>query len=381
MALLLELHGDLPDEFPADERRLYIFACSRKPCVRKPGCIRAFRATRKVEIEQQQPGEKPAGETKEDKEEAAQAPKPDLGASLFGASSLTGNISANANPFSSQPSNGNDRNSNSNPFAAPAPAPADPPKPSTEDLSETFADKVRISLPDAPTTTKKNTNNLTTPPEKSSSKEPWPLQSAFPPAYPHYYLDAEHESLSRPATPTIPKNVTIDAADENNGAGNNSAELKDTFESELDKAFLRFSTRLAHNPEQVLRYEFRGEPLLYSYTDDIGKLLHPHPQHQPQGHITTTAATSTTQNGLSSKIPRCQYCTSPRVFELQLVPHAISMLEVGREKLGLDAKDDAGMEWGTVILGVCGGDCRPEEVGVTGWREEWVGVQWEELMK
>ena len=151
--------------------------------------------------------------------------------------------------------------------------------------------------------------------------------------------------------------------DEEGGA---TADLKDTFESELDKAFMKFSTRLAHNPEQVLRYEFRGTPLLYSYKDQVGKRLH---VDHANGKVTTTGA---------SGMPRCEYCGSERVFELQLVPHAISVLEDGREGLGL-GEGDAGMEWGTIILGVCAKDCVPQRVGQIGWREEWAGVQWEEM--
>jgi pre-rRNA-processing protein TSR4 len=37
------------------------------------------------------------------------------------------------------------------------------------------------------------------------------------------------------------------------------------------------------------------------------------------------------------------------------------------------------MEWGTIILGVCAKDCAPQKIGVVGWREEWAGVQWEEM--
>ena len=72
-------------------------------------------------------------------------------------------------------------------------------------------------------------------------------------------------------------------------------------------------------------------------------------------------------------MPHCPNCSAPRVFEVQLVPHAIAELEVEEE--GMD-----GMEWGTVILGVCGSDCgeRGIEAGRWGWVEEWVGVQWEE---
>ena len=149
MLLLLELHGDLPDHFPNDERRLYMFGCPRKPCNRKPGSIRAFRATRKVSLAQTQQ-QKPA----EEKEAPAPAlaaeakPKPaDLGASLFGTTSLTNTVSSNPNPFSS--STGGD--SPANPFAAPTPVPAPATDKTKTDaanaLAETFADKVRVSSP------------------------------------------------------------------------------------------------------------------------------------------------------------------------------------------------------------------------------------------
>ncbi|RAK99882.1 small subunit rRNA maturation protein TSR4 [Aspergillus ibericus CBS 121593] len=366
MLLLLELHGDLPNDFPHDERRLYIFSCPRKPCNRKPGSVRALRATRKLKIEQPpQPKKEEKPEPTEEKKTDPPAPKQDLGASLFGSSSLTGSVSASANPFSSGASSGLP----SNPFAAPAPSPglsSQPAKPaqttpsSTKTLSESFADKVRVSSP--PPTTQ--------PPEASGPSAPWPSQSEFPAPYTQFYLDAEYETMSRPSTPTIPANVTIDNTEEEGAGG--SGELKDAFESELDKAFIRFSTRLGHNPEQVLRYEFRGTPLLYSHADAVGKRLHDPKNPSPGARVTTVAA--------SNRIPRCEYCGSERVFEFQLVPHAISVLEEGRD-VGLGPKDDAGMEWGTIILGVCSKDCGPKEVGVVGYREEWAGVQWEEPTK
>lgn len=59
------------------------------------------------------------------------------------------------------------------------------------------------------------------------------------------------------------------------------------------------------------------------------------------------------------------------------MPHAIAELEVEGEEDGLE-----GMEWGTVVLEVCGRDCAERGVGgrdgEVGWVEEWVGVQWEE---
>lgn len=82
--------------------------------------------------------------------------------------------------------------------------------------------------------------------------------------------------------------------------------------------------------------------------------------------------------GGGGRIPRCEACGAKRAFELQLVPHAIAVLEEGREGIGLGPKDDPGMEWGTLIVGVCSVNCGADQVGVADWREEWVGVQWEE---
>jgi pre-rRNA-processing protein TSR4 len=148
-------------------------------------------------------------------------------------------------------------------------------------------------------------------------------------------------------------------------------EEKQLFESSMDKTFQRFADRLAQNPEQVLRYEFGGQPLLYSSTDVVGKMLDPHYNSRNSGSKVTTGNRDTATNGM----PRCQNCGAERVFELQLVPHAITMLEED-EDVGLE-----GMDWGTVILGVCSKDCtsRDTREGEVGYVEEWVGVQWEEL--
>ncbi|KAL4779574.1 programmed cell death protein 2 [Aspergillus varians] len=367
MLLLLELDGELYEHFPDADRRLYIFSCPRKACNRKPGSVRALRATKRHKSHQpHQPQkiEKQENQEPEKKEvEQPQAPKPDLGASLFGSATLINSVSANANPFSSKPASSTQ---SSNPFAVPVAGPvptpgnnssAKAPAPDTNTLAETFADKVRVSSPPPPTQSA----------EPTGPPVPWPERSEFPEPYANFYIDAEGESIERPENLEIPENVTIDTEDTEGGAG--GADAKDTFESEIDKAFLKFSTRVGHNPEQVLRYEFRGAPVLYSHTDAVGKRLH--------GSSPAKVGGVTTVSSGASSMPRCESCGSERVFELQLVPHAISVLEEGREDVGL-GKDDGGMEWGTIIMGVCNRNCGPEKVGVVGWREEWAGVQWEE---
>ena len=206
---------------------------------------------------------------------------------------------------------------------------------------------------------------------------PWPSQSSFPAPYPTYHLDADYETLSPESPSSIPASARVDndfdiAESSAGGSGATNKEDKEAFESSLDKIFQKFADRVAQNPEQVLRYEFRGQPLLYSKSDAVGKLLAPH-QSQP---VSIAKVQSTSASGTSG-IPRCGNCGAERVFEVQLTPHAIAELEA--EETGLE-----GMDWGTVILGVCGKDCVPPGTrigdGEVGWVEEWTGVQWEEVV-
>lgn len=85
------------------------------------------------------------------------------------------------------------------------------------------------------------------------------------------------------------------------------------------------------------------------------------------------AATTTKGAAQPNRVPPCENCGGKRVYELQLTPHAISVLEAEEE--GME-----GMEWGTVVVGACDRDCveRGVEGGKVGWVEEWVGVSWEE---
>ena len=197
----------------------------------------------------------------------------------------------------------------------------------------------------------------TTSPQYSSSNLPWPSPAPKSSNFPRYYLDADYEALDgRPDE--IDGQVTAFEMDE--FANRNSGPAEDdagVFESTLDKAFQSFADRLAHNPLQVLRYEFGGSPLLYSDTDEVGKMLH----------------VSSKPETIKKQMPPCSNCRTARVFELQVTPQAISELEV--DEPGLD-----GMDWGTLIVAVCKNDCLPAgtEHGRTGYIEEWIGAQWEE---
>ncbi|KAK2743234.1 hypothetical protein FQN57_004923 [Myotisia sp. PD_48] len=366
MPLLLQLNADLPEIFLHDERWLYIFGCTKRTCNRKQGTVRALRAVKRHKIAHKaNPTPTQENTSGNIPQEAAREPNRNIGADIFGIKPSPNLSSGNINPFSTSPS---PLATPSNPFAPLPPtstlAAVPPQKPDDEQtLSETFADKVRISPEDS--------QPFTPAPELPRPLEPWPDQSAFPTPYPCYFLDSDYEVLCEKPETTLPSGVQVEPLEIEPETGSSSKkggdiEDKGLFESALDKSFLRFSTRLAHNPEQVLRYEFGGLPLLYSVTDEVGKLFVPEDQ-QAQGKLK------------KHKIPRCQSCGNARVFEVQLVPQAITILEEGREGIGLGPTDDPGMEWGTVILGVCEANCADQE-GVVEWKEEWVGVQWEERM-
>ena len=342
MALLLQLNAELPERFPGHERRLYVFACTRKTCRRKEGSVRVLRSVRVWEDDAAAQTEAQPDKAETREESKPKNDGPGLGEALFGTKTLGGSaaggnpFSTNANPFSSSsgPSNPfSSGSSSSNPFSS-QPAKDTSADTSAQTLSKTFAETLSLNTP---------------PPQPQPPQEPWPETASQPKPYPVLYLaDADFETLD-PTPTAIPENARMEDAD----APEPSILDREAFESAMDAAFQKFADRLAQNPEQVIRYEFAGVPLLYSKTDAVGDKL----------------------SGKAG-IPGCANCGGRRVFEVQLTPNAIAELEA--DDLSLE-----GMEWGTIIVGVCEKDCLPRqtEKGEVGYLEEWAGVQWEELPK
>lgn len=396
MSLLLQLNGDLPEHFPGHERRLYLLTCRRRTCLRKQGSVRGFRGVRVSPVEEKAKSKGKGMEPNDRDEQITKGTQQNIGNNLFG-TSATSSLNGNLNPFSTSSAQ------NTNPFSAPTNAITNttanpfattttplppltslsskpPQRPTTPDLPSTFASKARLSTPP--------------PPPQPAPTETWPPQSSFPRPYPTSHLDADYETISKPPTPPIPPTANANTSpptDDHLPPGVSPTPAPDdddpSFESTLDKPFLRFADRLSQNPLQVLRYHFRGDPLLYSKTDPVGKLFSPPSASQTpnananvNARITTVSSTTTTTTGKAGMMPGCGSCGAQRVFELQLTPRAIVELEEGAE-VGLE-----GMEWGTVVLGVCGRDCEGRGVGGVGgegegrvgYVEEWVGVQWEE---
>ncbi|KAM0327238.1 hypothetical protein ACHAQA_006373 [Verticillium albo-atrum] len=368
MVLLLQLNGELPEKFPGHDRRIYVFSCRKQACRRKQGSIRALRGTRiSKEAAAAAAAAKEAKAAEEARKKAeANKPKndgPGLGDALFGAKSGAsgGNpFASSANPFSSN-SAGSGASSNpfgsassSNPFASPSATPKpDAPKTETpkaeevtpKDLSKTFAETLSL-------------NNTQKPAGPPPAPEPWPESAKLPKPYPVSYLSEADYEILEPEPPAVPQNVSMEVDDTPGDAGPGSGLDKDVFESSMDAMFQKFADRLAQNPDQSIRYEFGGQPLIYSKKDAVGKVL--------------TAAAAVGRSGM----PGCGNCGAGRVFEVQMTPQAITELE--SEELGLE-----GMDWGTVIVGVCEADCQERTVGdgEAGYLEEWCGVQWEELQQ
>lgn len=338
--------------------------------------MRVLRGSRGSATSSGKKGEKEnEGAKKEDVKKEEVKPKINIGETLFGTKGKEGrqNPFANGGGGKENPFSTGGSTSKANPFSTSsttvqnpfAPKPSSPPSkptpsPSTEvatTLPQTFASALSLNNPPS-----------NGPPP---IPEPFPTDSkAYPTPYPKLYLvDADYEILDKQPLEKmeIPQVMDIDEGSSSGGGGK---EDKEVFESTLDTAFQKFADRVGYNPEQVLRYEFNGSPLLYSTTDTVGRLLSPSSLGSASGNEKVKTTSGASGGG---GIPRCTLCGGKRNFECQLTPHAIMELEHDEE--GLD-----GMEWGTIIVGVCAGDCVPSYVreGEVGWVEEWVGVQWED---
>ncbi|KAK3939359.1 TCP-1/cpn60 chaperonin family-domain-containing protein [Diplogelasinospora grovesii] len=360
MVLLLQLNGELPDKFPGHERRLYVFACRRKSCRRREGSIGAVRGVRVS------PDAAKVVESKSTAKVDSPGPKPTttgLGDALFGARPAT---APSSNPFAPKTAS-----ASTNPFAPKPAAGTGHPIGSTQpakDLTETAVIKAEAAVEAAKDLPKSfaqtlSLNNTQATQAVYGPPEPWPEEDNLPKAYPVNWLaDAEYETLDPIPTPRLPTASTSMEVDSASGGG--GKEDKEIFESSMDSVFQKFADRVGQNPEQCIRYEYGGQPLLYSKNDTVGALLH------------TSPAEENVKVKAGKGFPRCQNCGAPRVFEVQLTPHAIEELEKDDEEAGFE-----GMDWGTIIVAVCERDCEQRGIkeGDAGYVEEWAGVQWEEL--
>lgn len=310
------------------DRALYVFACGDAGCRRQNGSVRAIRSIRRDE-------EMEAAEKKreEDEKAAEEKEKEDRKEKI---AQMSKDIFDN-----SQESEGNNAFETANPFAAADPFAKKPAKEDTTANNEKDDEKT-------PTTT-------TTFAETSAKVK---KDQVFP-AYPSYYITVEEEVIGPTKPDPLMEKANVEVleggADDNSTEGGESSrgnsqqkELINAIEgASMDELFQKFIKTVDHNPEQVLRYERPLEPLLYNSDDSVAKIL-------------KSGAIPKSDNG------------SERKVELQVMPHAIMVLEEYQEIID-------GMEWGTIIVATAENDeIESLDSNGVGYSEEWVGVQWEE---
>ncbi|KAF9437164.1 hypothetical protein BGZ76_001774 [Entomortierella beljakovae] len=368
MHLLIQAYVPL-DKSPYD-RVVYVWACNQRLCMRKNGSFRVVRAL-KLNPEYAQKLEKKP-------KPAVVAPTPaplvnpfaapgSLSNTLFG-----GNGSGFVNPFASP-------SGSANPFAAPPGFGTGfqaPPLPTTTTaaaaaapVAKSFASVTSSNIPQDPNSESEDEE------EETSEQTEWPEE--LPSFDPHYlYISEEVLEKSDKLNDDISKRYAHllaleEAANEENddeegsGGGSNGATWsgetyeKSTLPKGVDKAFKKFTERVQSWPDQCVRYDFPGIPLLFSYSDNTAQTLLPPNSTQHSKHSTPSA----------HRIPKCPSCKGPRGFEFQLMPHMLSLLDVTSTKYlseeeNKSLKDrkgvqlfDIGMEWGTILVYSCVEDC------------------------
>lgn len=370
MSLLLQLNGEIPESPHA--RMFYLFACRTKTCRRRKNYAKVLRAVmRSTEVpeESEVPVSVPKKEDfpvleKQKKVEVAQhgdflfggSSKPAVGSNPFSMGSTT----SNSNPFSTMPTTNNatfsSHTTTSNPLSTPPVQQSPPraPQTNTKSLTKSFAETLKLAEGGPPS---HETGDI----RYFGPAEPWPEKPPY--RYPLFHLDAEYEAIEKTTglkAHQLKKYEGLMSQAEEDGddekeSGKSGQDSNTPSNDQIDDdVFQRFADRIANNPEQVLRYERGGTPLFYAVSDEVGRLLNPN-----DGGF------------LATRIPKCGNCGgSARVFEFQITPHAIAVLEGDEE--GFD-----GMDWGTIMAFTC--KCLPKVLdrNRVGYVEEYVSVQWE----
>lgn len=363
MALLVQVYAPLDDtEY---DRVVYVFICKKVGCRRQKGSIKAVRGVKRDFAAEE--AAKKQREEEEEKKAQESKKKQEVQMNLFSNSGSA----ASSNPFGG--SGANPFAAASNPFEKKAETPAV--SESTASAKPSFAE---IAQKAAPAAAPK--------PVPTSADEDGEKAPAFSDSF---YLDVETEVLdpmfhkrSLPAglNPQDLVNLTIDPEDlEAATSGTAGASPSDSSKLEAaaaelaaavpggdDPSFQKFVDTVSQNPTQVVRYDVSGSVLPYSSRDAVYTTL-------------------TTANG----IPVNPLTREPRRVELQVMPHAITVLEEA-DLAAIAASDEAqlkqvlttGMDWGSIFVGTPLVDTMPgvedpEGSGVA-YCEEWVGVQYEQ---
>ncbi|KAJ2843383.1 hypothetical protein IWW36_005582 [Coemansia brasiliensis] len=173
--------------------------------------------------------------------------------------------------------------------------------------------------------------------------------------------------------------------DHSNGDGmewNEERYERTTLPQGIDSAFAQFAQIVGQNPEQVMRYQFGGIPLLYTRQDEIAKMLsndvfsesiHSYDDDDDDDDVSAYWGRYSTD-----KLAACPHCGGRRVFECQLMPALLSTLSLpahlelsataskpASQLVGQELMQalDLGLEFGTLLVFVCENDCHGGNTG------------------
>ncbi|EEB07802.1 programmed cell death protein [Schizosaccharomyces japonicus yFS275] len=318
MQFVLQCYSPLEGD-DTKERALYIWMCHNASCKRNPEGVRCLRGERLLKNTEQETKESPQ-KTKDLSTNVAQKP-------TF------------VNPFSAPSSNATEF---ANPFCSS----------STQQLSNPFLSSTSQKTPFSQIAAKHATKKDPVVVHETQSAKRTRFTNSFTypeeiPQFPGTYIafDKEVIPIKQQGKSKKEKQLMLDATADPSDWGQEGYEKSPAV---FEKAFRQFTERIAFNPQQCVRYERGGAALLSSFRDQLGSSIR------------------SALNGNKNPFPNCRHCNSPRVFELQLVPQTISLL------------DDMVSEWTSVLVATCAMDCLPSvDQDMCGFVDEWVGIQFE----
>ena len=238
---------------------------------------------------------------------------------------------------------------------------------------------------------------------ESSSGSPITLAPPLPAYQPAQYLTTVDEYLPEPEDEDMSAGEDDDEETPEQKQEWRDERWEQLLPGHIDEVFERFVKRLQNADgaaNQVLRYDLGGVPLPYSSKSPLYHKLFP---NAPTSRTADEEEDPDFAQFYSlAKIPSCPRCGGKRVFEMQLVPALISVLqpdtltttgepaakkekkpltEEERKKqlamVAMNLKEENGaevevadMEWGNILVFGCEGDC-------VGFGEEFVEVEWE----
>ncbi|KAJ2798422.1 hypothetical protein H4S07_005696 [Coemansia furcata] len=290
---------------------------------------------------------------------------------------------------------------------------------SQEEVPEPFAEGAQLDILDSRLGTLDISHIMTldAAPSEVQRRVEWPHSDM---CLPPQYLEFDKEKLSKDCIPERYQTEieqALEAAFGDSGSKGKSKGKRPTDPSNewadekyerairpkgTDAAFERFSSIVGQNPEQVVRYQFGGQPLLYTMQDstarqllNVARVAHPMASGMNHGDdddseddddddVDDDASTRHRMRGYSTDgLPNCPRCNGKRVFECQLMPALLTVLPLSDHVAPVPVQDsspslpsagrlvggqllqtlDFGMEFGTLLVFVCENDCHSGQTG------------------